>query len=44
MLSVSAVPMHPSYQPGLKEIYPTPNCPSLKISQTVLDEDALTVR
>ena len=43
-ITVSAVSMHPSYQPCLKEIHPTPNCPSLKISQTVLDEDALAAR
>ena len=43
-ITVSAVSMHPSYPPCLKEIHPTPNCPSLEISQTVLDEDALAVR
>ena len=42
--TASAVSMHPSYQPCLKGIHSTPNCPSIKISQTVVDEDALAVR
>ena len=42
--TVSAVSMHPSYQSYLREIQLTPNYPSLKISQTVVDEDALAVR